>query len=140
MLRGAFAIFCQIVVVFVVYVLGRYNFSVGWLVPFVVSTIRDYSLRKREVSQAAISATSSMNERDVIFSRLDDIPAWVIFPDVERVEWINTIVKLLWPMINDLVVKLVKDFEPKINKKDHLESFKFQNISLGKIVSLTNEI
>lgn len=35
-----------------------------------------------------------IRERDVImaqFSNLDDLPAWVQFPDMERIEWVNKV-------------------------------------------------
>lgn len=30
-------------------------------------------------------------EREVIMAQLQDLPAWVQFPDTERVEWINKV-------------------------------------------------
>lgn len=134
--NGVVTVVSQVLASTVAFLLGRFNFSLGWLLPFVVSSIRDYIQKKRDIQQAITHATSSMNERDVIFSRLDDIPAWVIFPDVERTEWINTILNILWPRISVMVSKLVKDLQPKINEHNFLKSFVIQTVNLGKIVTL----
>ena len=31
----------------------------------------------------------------------DDLPSWVFFPDKERAEWVNNIMKQLWPYVNE---------------------------------------
>lgn len=67
----------------------------------------------------------------------DEVPAWVMFPDVERAEWINKIVRHLWPDLKDLVEQQLKDFEPKIQRIDYLSGFKFSKIDFGTIVSVT---
>lgn len=131
-----YLVFTRIFVISSVYVLGRLNYSIGWIVPLLISSIYDYSRRKRDVQKAATQALSQMNERDWIlprFSNLDDLPPWVIFPDIERAEWINTILKLMWPRIK--VAKILQDLQPKINEKSPLETFTFETIDLGKIVS-----
>ena len=28
-----------------------------------------------------------------------ELPSWLAFPDVERVGWVNTVVKQLWPHV-----------------------------------------
>ena len=33
----------------------------------------------------------------------DDLPSWVFFPDKERAEWVNNIMKQLWPYVNEFV-------------------------------------
>lgn len=30
---------------------------------------------------------------------LQELPSWVHFPDVERVEWMNHIMTLMWPQV-----------------------------------------
>lgn len=130
-----FTIASQVLMITAVFCLGRFNFSYGWLIPFIISTFRDYRSRVREIQQAVTHASFFMNERDVIHSRLDSVPAWVLFPDVERAEWINRILRFFWPMINEMVGKIVKDLETTINQQPMLKSFVFKKIDLGKIVS-----
>ncbi|CAF4336251.1 unnamed protein product, partial [Rotaria magnacalcarata] len=40
------------------------------------------------------------NEEQYIKARLDELPSWVFFPDVERSEWLNRIIKQVWPYAN----------------------------------------
>jgi Ca2+-dependent lipid-binding protein len=116
--------------------LGRLNFSLAWLMPFIYSTIQDHFNQKRRVQKAATQAALRLDERDIILSRLDDIPAWVLFPDFERVEWINKIVRRLWPTVNYFVSNMVTELEPMLHQHNLLRTFKFVKIDLGQIVSL----
>ena len=38
----------------------------------------------------------------------DDLPSWVFFPDKERAEWVNNIMKQLWPYVNEYVFNKIK--------------------------------
>ena len=76
-----------------------------------------------------------MDEKDAIYSRLDEIPAWVLFPDYERCEWFNKIFNQLWPRINNIVLKSVKDFEPILQQNPILRNFAIKKVDFGKIVS-----
>lgn len=60
----------------------------------------------------------------------------MIFPDVERAEWINTIVKLYWPKINIMVEKALRDVQPKIMEQAKFKRFIFNKIDLGNNVRL----
>lgn len=133
-----YSVFTQILVISSVYVLGRLNCTFGWALPLLLSPIYDYSRRKRELEKATLQARSAMNERDWILpglTQVDNLPPWIIFPDVERAEWINTVLKLLWPSINGIVAKRLNDLQPQINKISALEKFQFKTIDLGKTVS-----
>ncbi|XP_078376188.1 extended synaptotagmin-2-like isoform X2 [Oculina patagonica] len=62
--------------------------------------------------------------------------ARVFFPDVERAEWLNKMLVQLWPYINDMVVKILKEqVEPEIQKNvpGFLSSIHFEEISLGQV-------
>lgn len=131
---GILSTVTQILVITSVFYLGRMNFSVGWIVPLLLETIRGYSQRRREVRVAITQAASSMYESSAILMRLDDVPPWVLFPDVHRAEWINAIVKLMWPNVRSFVEKLLKDLQPKISKQAVMKNFKFITINLGEIV------
>ena len=39
---------------------------------------------------------------------MDLLPTWLMFPDIERVEWVNTIVARLWPSITEYVQNKIK--------------------------------
>ncbi|XP_020906062.1 extended synaptotagmin-3 isoform X3 [Exaiptasia diaphana] len=58
----------------------------------------------------------------------------VFFPDVERAEWLNKMIVQMWPYINDMVVKILKEtVEPEIQKNvpGFLSSIHFAELSLG---------
>jgi Synaptotagmin-like mitochondrial-lipid-binding domain len=135
MINKVFGVLSQLVVIPFVFILGRFNCSFGWIVPLMFSSFRTFTKRNREIRQAITHATSSLSERDVILARLQDVPAWVIFPDIERAEWINSILEMFWPKISDLVEKKLQNLEPKIQKISALKSFTFKKVDLGKIVS-----
>lgn len=40
-----------------------------------------------------------LGEEVALRARMTDLPSWFNFPDVERVQWINTILGILWPRI-----------------------------------------
>ena len=43
----------------------------------------------------------------MILARVQDLPAWVFFPDFERVEWLNRVVDQLWPSIGHFTTYLL---------------------------------
>lgn len=132
-----FSILSRIFVISSVYVLGRYNFSGFWILPMLLSSLYDYCQTRLEFQRIATQTRSLTAERDwvlPIFSSLE-LPPWITFPDIERAEWINTIFKQLWPRINELVTKRVKDLQPMISKHFSLEKFQFKTVDVGKIVS-----
>lgn len=129
-----FSVLPQIILITSVYFFGRFNFSFGWILPVLISTIFDESRRNREVDRAIRMRTAAMDQQQVIMTSFEDVPAWVMFPDVERAEWVNKIVRHLWPDLKDLLEQVLKDFEPKIQKFDFLSGFKFSKIDFGTIV------
>ncbi|XP_074624645.1 extended synaptotagmin-2-like isoform X1 [Acropora palmata] len=75
-------------------------------------------------------------EQEVVEARMEDLPSWVFFPDVERAEWLNKMLVQLWPYINDMVIKILKEtVEPEIQKNvpSFLSSIHFREISLGQV-------
>lgn len=63
----------------------------------------------------------------------------VFFPDVERCEWLNRILKQVWPNANHFARNMLKEsIEPNVQKalQDYkLSGFKFERMILGTIVS-----
>ncbi|XP_066477566.1 extended synaptotagmin-3 [Tiliqua scincoides] len=64
---------------------------------------------------------------------LQQLPAWVHFPDVERVEWLNKVVEQAWPYFGAIMEKKFKDvIEPKIRAKNvHLKTCTFTKVHFG---------
>ncbi|QQP51087.1 Uncharacterized protein FKW44_012312, partial [Caligus rogercresseyi] len=42
----------------------------------------------------------SRGEREALECRFSELPAWVQFPDVHRVEWLNKMLSITWPHIS----------------------------------------
>ncbi|KAF7284996.1 hypothetical protein GWI33_012316 [Rhynchophorus ferrugineus] len=125
-------------VIGVVYLAGYMQWSVAWFIcPLVLSVIRDQwkkvSNRRRNAAKTAALAS----EKDVVLARLNDLPAWVFFPDIERAEWLNRIIKQVWPNVNHYVRQLVRDsIQPALKEnleKFKLSGFKFERIILGSV-------
>jgi hypothetical protein len=45
----------------------------------------------------------------------NQLPSWVLFPDVERAEWMNVILRKVWPNLGEIARQIAKRLvEPKI--------------------------
>ncbi|XP_056640030.1 extended synaptotagmin-2 isoform X1 [Diorhabda sublineata] len=125
-------------VVGIAYLAGYMNWSIAWFVgPVVLFVIRDQWKKTSDRKRAIAKATALSSEQEVVLARLDDLPAWVFFPDIERAEWINRIIKQVWPNVNQYVRELVRDaIQPALREsleKYKLTGFKFERIILGTV-------
>ncbi|KIH51747.1 C2 domain protein [Ancylostoma duodenale] len=69
--------------------LGALGYSFLWIIIIIaLSVTKSYLWKKREKRLLGLRATAT-RERDVVMAQLQDLPAWVQFPDTERVEWMN---------------------------------------------------
>lgn len=135
----------KIAVVGIVYFVGYMNWSVAWLLcPLLLSVVRDQYRSQHDIRRAVAKASATANDKDVILARLNDLPAWVFFPDVERCEWLNRILKQVWPNANQFTRNLIKQsVEPNVQKAlsaYKLNGFKFDRMILGTIVSRLQNI
>ena len=62
----------------------------------------------------------------------DILPSWAMHPDVERAEWVNTIISRLWPTITGYFKKIVKDkiYHKVVRFRLKTSSFPFINVLL----------
>ena len=70
-------------------------------------------------------------------ARVDEVPSWVYFPDRERSEWVNKMLKQLWPNLRVYISKMmVEQVEPIINQYSmaFIGKLKFDEVDLGDIV------
>lgn len=82
----------KVTVVGAVYFVGYMGWSVAWLItPVILAVTREYWRHTSDLRRSIAKATATANEKDVILARINDLPAWVYFPDVERCEWINRV-------------------------------------------------
>ncbi|XP_055377645.1 extended synaptotagmin-2 isoform X2 [Condylostylus longicornis] len=128
----------KVAIVGTVYLLGYMGWSVAWLVaPVALSVARDQWKKSADEKRTIAKASALTNEKEVILARIDELPAWVYFPDVERCEWVNKILKQVWPNANHYARTLVKDvIEPSVAealRNYKMNGFQFDRIILGTI-------
>ncbi|KAL0895629.1 hypothetical protein ABMA27_011718 [Loxostege sticticalis] len=130
--------FKKVSVVGAVYLVGYMQWSVAWLItPIILSVLRDQWRKESEYRRNLAKAAALSSEKDVVLARLDDLPSWVFFPDVERAEWLNRILLQVWPNVNHYARNLLKDsIEPAVAESlanFKLNGFKFERMILGTI-------
>ncbi|KAK7881758.1 hypothetical protein WMY93_030167 [Mugilogobius chulae] len=122
------------VLIFPIYALGYFEFSFSWLLIGLViffwwrrNTGGKYNRLHRALS------FFEQEDRGVKSLTTSDLPSWVHFPDVERVEWINKTVKQMWPYISQFVEKLFHEtIEPAVKASNtHLSTFCFSKVDIG---------
>nr|XP_043896869.1 extended synaptotagmin-2-A [Solea senegalensis] len=118
-----------------IYVLGYFEFSFSWVLVGLAALFywrrnhgnKDYRINRAieflEHEDKAVKQNMATTE----------LPPWVHYPDVERVEWLNKTVKQMWPFICQFVDKLFRDtIEPAVQSANpYLGSFCFSKIDMG---------
>ncbi|XP_051946663.1 extended synaptotagmin-1-like [Xyrauchen texanus] len=120
-----------------VYLAGYFGFSIS----LVLLGLLAYTGWKhsRDGKQARLQSAMCFleNEQDAtttrVFRSKRDLPAWVSFPDVEKVEWMNKILQQAWPFIGQYLEKLlVETIAPSIRATSaHLQTLSFTKVDLG---------
>ncbi|XP_035981107.1 extended synaptotagmin-2-A isoform X3 [Fundulus heteroclitus] len=124
------------VIIFPIYALGYFEFSFSWLLIglFIFFCWRRNAGEKLSRLSRALAFFDQEEERSAQ-QRLttSDLPPWVHFPDVERVEWLNKTVRQMWPYICQFVEKLFREtIEPAVKEcHAHLSTFCFSKIDMG---------
>ncbi|KAK5889524.1 hypothetical protein CesoFtcFv8_015521 [Champsocephalus esox] len=118
-----------------IYIMGYFEFSFSWVLIGLAMLFywrkhhgtKDYRINR---------ALAYLDHEDKVLKQsvpTSDLPPWVHYPDVERVEWLNKTVKQMWPFISQFVDKLFREtIEPAVKAANpHLSSFCFTKIDLG---------
>ncbi|XP_072432297.1 extended synaptotagmin-2-A isoform X2 [Chiloscyllium punctatum] len=124
------------VIVFPVYVLGYLGLSFSWVLIGLLVFFwwrRNRGNKRSRLFQALAFLEHEEGKPLQENIQSTDLPAWVHFPDVERVEWLNKTVKQLWPYICQFVEKLLKEtIEPAVRgANSHLRTFNFTKVDMG---------
>ncbi|XP_076005312.1 extended synaptotagmin-2-like isoform X2 [Genypterus blacodes] len=123
-------------VIFPIYILGYFEFSFSWVLIGLAMFFwwrRSYGSNKDFRINRAL-AFLEHEERAVRQAVCtSELPPWVHYPDVERVEWLNKTVKQMWPFICQFVDKLFREtIEPAVKAANpHLSTFCFSKIDMG---------
>ncbi|XP_032359998.1 extended synaptotagmin-2 isoform X3 [Etheostoma spectabile] len=124
------------VLIFPIYALGYFEFSFSWLLIGLVIFFWWRRITGGKNSRLSRALAFFEQEERSIKQGLttSDLPPWVHFPDIERVEWLNKTVKQMWPYICQLVEKLFHEtIEPAVKESNaHLSTFCFSKIDMGE--------
>ncbi|XP_036386781.1 uncharacterized protein esyt1b isoform X2 [Megalops cyprinoides] len=120
-----------------VYLAGYYRVSTS-LVVFGLMVYTGWK-HTRDAKEARLRSAMQLlhNEQELtsaktLRSKLD-LPAWVNFPDVEKVEWLNKVLQQAWPFVGQYFEKLlVETIAPSIRASStHLQTLSFTKVDLG---------
>lgn len=133
-----YSAFKKVLAIGCIYYFGYMQWSVGWFVaPVVFLLMKEQWKENADIKRNNAKTAALSNEKEVILARLDELPSWVFFPDVERVEWLNKIIQQVWPNVNCYTRELIRDtIQPIIQsslEQYKLKGFKFDRLILGSI-------
>ncbi|KAF7654454.1 hypothetical protein LDENG_00069620 [Lucifuga dentata] len=120
-----------------VYLAGYYRVSTSLLVfGLMVYTGWKHAREAKETRlRSAIQLLNNEQEYTTIkVSKIKrDLPAWVNFPDVEKVEWLNKVLQQVWPFVGQYLEKLlVETIAPSIRASStHLQTLSFTKVDMG---------
>ncbi|KAM9088868.1 extended synaptotagmin-3 isoform 5-T6 [Megaptera novaeangliae] len=119
-----------------VYLAGYLGISFTWLLLGALGWMWWRRNRRGKLGRLAAAFEFLNNERQFISRELrgQHLPAWIHFPDVERVEWANKIISQIWPYLSVIMEnKFREKLEPKIQEKNvHLRTFTFTKLYFGQ--------
>ncbi|XP_003931019.1 extended synaptotagmin-3 isoform X2 [Saimiri boliviensis] len=119
-----------------VYLAGYLGLSITWLLLGTLLWMWWRRNRRGKLGRLAAAFEFLDNEREFISRELRGLhlPAWIHFPDVERVEWANKIISQTWPYLSMIMEsKFREKLEPKIREKSvHLRTFTFTKLYFGQ--------
>uniref|UniRef100_A0A8D0HB73 Extended synaptotagmin-3 n=1 Tax=Sphenodon punctatus TaxID=8508 RepID=A0A8D0HB73_SPHPU len=118
-----------------VYLAGYLGLSTVWLLAGLFLWMWWRRNRRGKRSRLAAAFGLLEDEKQAINQGIafQQLPAWVHFPDVERVEWLNKIIEQAWPYFGTILEKTLREVVvPKIRAKNvHLKTFTFTKIHFG---------
>uniref|UniRef100_A0A5S6QMU8 C2 domain-containing protein n=1 Tax=Trichuris muris TaxID=70415 RepID=A0A5S6QMU8_TRIMR len=135
-MTNGYALVSSTAALFICWLFGRLGFSVVWLFAFLIFNVAKKLLRDEKDQRLVAHQALAVQEKATVKAKLKDLPPWVQFPDVERVDFLNTFIAQAWPGICDFATRFLKEqIEPQIkeNLPRSFRSFRFESIDLGDI-------
>ena len=118
-----------------VYLFGYLRWDPRWLVPFAgMATALFLVLDEKRVRRRRKGVEERREARSAI--SFDDLPAWVVDPGAQRVEWANSLLRQLWPSLNEVIRRTLSDIEEDRRTLEGvgLRSLRFPDATLGSSV------
>lgn len=89
---------------------GYFNLSVAWLiVPIAVSVWKTERKKDNELRTITAQASIMAKEKELISSRIDELPSWVYFPDFDRAEWLNRVRQLSFIILRYILIYILHE-------------------------------
>ncbi|XP_044535797.1 extended synaptotagmin-1 isoform X1 [Gracilinanus agilis] len=128
----------RLLVLVPVYLAGALGLSVGFVL-FGLALYLGWRRVRGEKERSLRAARQLLDNEEQLTSQTlylshRELPAWVSFPDVEKVEWLNKIVAQAWPFLGQYMEKLLAEtVAPAVRASNtHLQTFTFTRVELGE--------
>ncbi len=101
----------------VLYAFGYLRWDLRWLIFAVGIGYLLYMWRRQRLEKAAAAAAAenpnAAQEKGDLAScdHPDLLPSWVVHPDTQRAEWLNKIIRQLWPHVEEFLKTTLKSVE-----------------------------
>lgn len=113
------------------WLVGHFHFSFAWIIMILMVFVSwefqmDKKNKRRERMEKAVKSS--------FIDKIQNLPSWVYFPEKEQAEWINRIIDQMWPYVEGMVYKILKEsVEPEMQKNmpKALNTLYFETIDLG---------
>lgn len=129
------------------YCVGWFGGSYAWVLLLTLLHLTKNTKRNQAKLETELSPRVWKEREESILHNLGPscLPSWVTFPDTDRAEWINVILRKVWPNIGKVAAQVVKLLvEPKINEilkrlsmrglnLETLSSFRIKDFILGDV-------
>ena len=119
------------VVTFSLWLVGHYHFSFAWIVMILMVFVSwQYQMENKDKRRKRMEKAVKSSFVD----KMENLPAWIYMHDKEQAEWINQILKQMWPYVGEMVYKILKEsVEPEMQKNmpKALNTLYFETIDLG---------
>ncbi|KAG8585763.1 hypothetical protein GDO81_005144 [Engystomops pustulosus] len=137
----------QLLLLLPVYLCGYLGLSIVFVILGLGLFMCWKSTRTNKLHSFKLASEYLQNEEQItastIFKSRKELPSWVTFPDIEKVEWLNKVLAQMWPFIGQYLEKLLIDtIAPLVRScNTHLSTFQFTKISIGdKISCITSNL
>ncbi|XP_051819649.1 extended synaptotagmin-1 [Antechinus flavipes] len=128
----------RLLVLVPVYLAGALGLSVGFVL-FGLALYLGWRRVRGEKERSLRAARQLLDNEErltaqTLYLSHRELPAWVSFPDVEKVEWLNKIVAQAWPFLGQYMEKLLAEtVAPAVRASNtHLQTFTFTRVELGE--------
>ncbi|XP_018611190.2 extended synaptotagmin-3 [Scleropages formosus] len=125
-----------LLILYPVYLTGYLGLSISWVLLCVMIWTWWGKNQKHKNIRMDVAVDFLENEKCVISKEMKtlNMPAWVNFPEVEKVEWLNKILLQAWPFFAMFMEKLLKEkIQSAIRASNPaLKTFSFTKVHFGQ--------